>query len=61
MSSVECHTEKISAFVDHHLQPINQELPSYIKDTTDFINKLENLPEDPREETFLVTMDVHSL
>jgi hypothetical protein len=61
VSSVGCHTEKISAYVDHNLQPINQKLPSYIKDTTDFINKVENLPEDPREETILVTMDVRSL
>ena len=61
VSSVDCHTEKISAFVDYHLQPMNKELESYVQDTTDFIKKLESLPEDNREETILVTMDVRSL
>ena len=61
VSSIGCHTEKISSFVEHHLQPMNQNLPSYVKDTTDFIKKIESLPEDPRQETILVTMDVRSL
>ena len=34
-------TERISAFVDHLLQPIAQIQPSYLKDTTDFINFVE--------------------
>ena len=29
-------TERISQFVDHHLQPLVTKLPSYIKDTTHF-------------------------
>ena len=33
VSSVECHTSKISKFVDHCLQPHAKSLPSYIKDT----------------------------
>ena len=61
VSSVGCHTEKISAFVDYHLQPMNKELSSYVQDTTDFVKKIESLPDDPREETILVTMDVRSL
>ena len=61
MSSVECHTERISAFVDHHLQPMNRQLPSFVQDTTDFVKKIEALPDDPRKETILVTMDVRSL
>ena len=28
VSSVGCNTEKISAYVDHHLQPMNKQLPS---------------------------------
>ena len=35
VSSVGCHTEKISAFVDFYLQPMNKELESYVQDTTD--------------------------
>ena len=60
VSSIECHTERISQFVDHHLQPLNQNLPSYVKDTTDFLQKLKNIPEVPKD-TILVTMDVRSL
>ena len=52
-------TEKISEYVDFHLRPFVKELPSYIQDTTDYINKTpsENLPDN----TILVTMDVCSL
>ena len=60
VSSVGCHTENISAYVDHHLQPLNKELPSYVQDTTSFIKKIESLPDDTRDR-FLVTMDVRSL
>ena len=62
VSSVGCHTETISSFCDYHLQPFNKELPSYVQDTTSFVNKIESLTdEDPREDTILVTMDVRSL
>ena len=47
--------------MDHHFQPLNQNLPSYIKDTTDFLNKIEALPEELPENSILVTMDVRSL
>ena len=61
VSSVGCHTEKISKFVDHHLQPMNRNLESYVQDTTDLVKKLDSLPEDPRKDTILVTLDVRSL
>ncbi len=38
-----CPTEKISAFVDSFLKPMVPEIDSYVKDTTDFINKIESL------------------
>ena len=47
--------EKISQYVDHH-----KKLP-YVQDTTNLLKKLENLPDDRREETILVTMDVQLL
>ena len=52
-------TERISAFVDHLLQPIAQKQTSYLKDTTDFLNFIEKtkLPKN----TILVSMDVTSL
>ena len=50
----------MSAFVDRELQPLLANIPSYIKDTTDFLNKLcrfNNLPDN----TILVTLDVTAL
>ena len=52
-------TEKISAFVDHLIQPIVQQQASYLKDTTDFINFTERI-KLPRS-VILVSMDVTSL
>jgi len=37
VSSVNSHTEKLSAYVDKFLRPIAEKLPSYIQDTTHFI------------------------
>ena len=42
INSINCHTSEISRFVDHHLQPLVKEIPSYIKDTNDFVNKINN-------------------
>ena len=61
VSSIGCHTERISKYVDHYLQPINQSLPSYVKDTTNFLNKLDSLPEELPDDAIMVTMDVRSL
>ncbi|XP_077862479.1 uncharacterized protein LOC144344410 [Saccoglossus kowalevskii] len=36
-------TEKISELIDHFLIPIVKRQHTYIKDTTDFINKIENI------------------
>ena len=56
----ECQTSKISKFVDHYLQPHINALPSYIKDTSDFINKISET-ENMTKDKFLVTLDVKSL
>ena len=53
-------TERISEFVDYHLKPLVQTLPSYIKDTTHFLLQLQNLGPLP-ENAILVTLDVSSL
>ena len=53
-------TEKISRFIDHYLQPLVTGLPSPIRDTTDFLNKLRRLPPLP-PGSLLVTLDVSSL
>ena len=60
VSSAECHTCKISKFFDHYLKRHAEAQPSYIKDTADFINKI-NRVENTTKDTFLVTLDVKSL
>ena len=54
------HSENISSFLDCHLQPLAQNVKSYIKDTNHFLNKnkkLESLPDG----IILCTMDVVGL
>ena len=53
-------TERISQFVDHHLKPLVQTTQSFIKDTTHFLNKLEQLGQLP-PNALLVTLDVSSV
>ena len=53
-------TEKVSEFLDHHLQPVMKEGKSYIKDTADFLDKLKDLGETP-EGAILVTAYVVGL
>ena len=48
ISSINCHTSKISDNVGYHLQPIVKEISSYVQDTTDLlrkINKIKFLPD----------------
>ena len=40
VSSVNCHTANISKYVDYHLQPIVNEIPSYVKDIQEFSQKV---------------------
>ena len=53
-------TERISQFVDFHLKPLVFTIPSYVKDTTDFLNKLAIFNRLP-DNALLVTLDVTSL
>ena len=41
------YMENMSAFLGFHMQPLAQAVKSYIKDTTDFFNKLRSLPKLP--------------
>ena len=52
ISSVDCHTSNISRYVDYHI-------PSYKKDTNDFIKKTKDL-EVPKG-AILVSLDVKAL
>ena len=59
VSSCNSITERISQFVDRWLQPHVRKLPSYLKDTTDFLKLIETrkLP----EKCLLASIDVSSL
>ena len=52
-------TEKISAYVDTFLRKYTPRNPSYIKDTTHFLNTLKHL--EIQNTDLLVTIDVRSL
>ena len=60
INPVKCRSSKISEYVDYHLQPLVQEIPSYIKGTSDFLRKLEPITKVP-ENSYLATLDVKSL
>ena len=51
------YTENISAFLDFHLKPISAKVKSYMKDTNDFLRKLQKLPKLP-DDAILCTIDV---
>lgn len=53
-------TDHISKYIDSVLQPFMQSLPSYIKDTSDFLAKLKQHKLN-HGKTYLVTLDVSSL
>ena len=54
---VNFHTSKS---VDHYLQPHEKFLPSYVKDTTNFINKFENV-KDTLKDSILVKLNEEAL
>ena len=59
INSCNCHTTNISAFVANSLQPEVEKLRSYVKDTTDLINKVEGT--DVPQGSYLVSLDVKAL
>ena len=61
VSSINSHTEKLSAYLDEFLRPLAEKLPSHIKDTTDFIKRLRELGRVPLKSCILATLDVSSL
>ncbi|XP_054290772.1 uncharacterized protein LOC129005789 [Macrosteles quadrilineatus] len=54
-------TERISAYLDSHLQPVVKELPSHVKDTNHFLDRLQMIPTPLPPDAILVTVDVTSL
>ena len=60
ISSVNCHTYTNSKYVDFHLQPIVESIPSYVRDITDFLQKLGKV-KNISHDCLLLTLDVKSL
>ena len=60
MSNCGTATERLSEFVDFHLQPIIKILPHVVKDNSDFLCKLEQLGVIP-DNAILCSMDVVGL
>ena len=54
-------TEHISGHVDSILQNFLDKIPSFLKDTTDFLCKLNDITHLVTPDSLLVTMDVNSL
>ena len=59
ISGNQCPTEKISAFVDEHIKIFVPKIKSYIRDTSDFIQKISKVK--LTGHCLLVTLDVTSL
>ncbi|XP_062586434.1 uncharacterized protein LOC134248002 [Saccostrea cucullata] len=53
-----CPTHRLSNFIDILLKDLCVKVPSYIRDSMDFLNKI---PENVEPDTLLVTFDVKSL
>ena len=60
ISNCRFYTEHISSFLDYHLQPLAQNIKSYIKDTNHFLNKIKKLGRLP-DGAIVCTMDVVGL
>jgi len=61
VASIGAPTEKISAFIDDILQPFVKNLPSYIKNSNHFLERLAEIPQPLPKDVILVTIDVVSL
>lgn len=48
----------IPQYFDHYLKPLVPLIPSYIKDTTHFLNTILRIPTLPPHNTILITIDV---
>lgn len=59
MAGCQSLTEHISQYVDWYIKPIVWTLPTYLRDTTDFLSKMMNV--HISDDDLLCTMDVTSL
>lgn len=58
VSGIGSLTEPLSNFVDAHIRPLVVKLPSYLKDTNDFLEQLSQTHISDDGHIFLATLDV---
>ena len=56
VGSVNCHRASISKYIDYHLQPLVKQTLSYIKDTNDFINKINDIGNIPPNSYLVIDL-----
>ena len=62
ISCLNCHFSKLSEYIDFYLRTIVKQIPSYVKDTTDFLRKIEaKKSESVPDNAYLVPLDIKSL
>lgn len=59
VSRIDSIKSRVGKYIDHFLQPLVQQIPSYLKDTRQVMNLLSQLK--PNNHTWMVTADVTSL
>ena len=59
VSDCSSETYQIAEYIDHFLQPLASKHDSYLKDTSDFLNKLKETKIN--ENSLIVTLDVESM
>ena len=61
ISGCDSPTDRLSSFIDFHLKPLCNTLPSYIKDTDHFLQTIFDLDTPLPPNTIVATIDVKSL
>ena len=60
ISSINCPTSEVLEYIDYHLQPIVQEAPSYVSNTTYSLRNINQIDFAP-ENSYLLSLDVRLL
>ena len=61
ISGCDSPTDRLSSFIDSHIKPLCSSLPSYIKDTNNFLQTIFNIHTPLPPNTIIATIDVKSL
>jgi len=59
VSSINSVTENVAQFLDHYLQPIMKNLPTYLKDTNQLLDKLANIRIQVSHRGCEITIHLH--